>query len=428
MVSAEEKRELVQTAINMAWQQIQSSEIQHQLHTLLLRDTLDGKLYKYHSFDAKGYALRNLKSGTLHCSKPAVFNDPFDCKIGVTLSSLYEAIYEKEFELVTEVFVQFINVMDEKIAIKDCNVDAQRIIRRLLSSKKVARFAAENRGKVKTDEEFAELLKAHALDIIELMQMVLTDEAFSDSFRSYASLLPHIIEQITPEGMRLLSNNNATFVDYARANGIMEDTDEIGLTLLLGTKLRPDLAESAENMQRFIEDIEHRIADKMGSMFLVGCLCTDFKNRLMWSHYADSHKGFCVEYDFSSIDEDTLLTLPFPIFYTENRPIIPWKATIETTQQKIDEASAQLMLGLLTKDSAWEYENEWRIIIGSGESSELKMPNVSCIYLGAAIREEDRSVIINIAKQLCVPVKQMTLDRGAYALHAIDYYRPDSGC
>ena len=30
----------------------------------------------------------------------------------------------------------------------------------------------------------------------------------------------------------------------------------------------------------------------------------------MWSHYADSHKGFCIEYDYSQVDEETLNKLP----------------------------------------------------------------------------------------------------------------------
>ena len=77
-------------------------------------------------------------------------------------------------------------------------------------------------------------------------------------------------------------------------------------------------------------------------------------------------------------------------------------------------------MGLLTKDKEWEYENEWRILIGATEDSEFAMPKVSCIYLGASIEKENRDKIVAIAKKQDIPVKQMKVDRGAYDLHAED--------
>jgi len=54
-----------------------------------------------------------------------------------------------------------------------------------------------------------------------------------------------------------------------------------------------------------------------------------------------------------------------------------------------------MMLGLLTKDDAWEYENEWRILINASENSELAMPKISCVYLGASIEKENKVKILN---------------------------------
>lgn len=77
-----------------------------------------------------------------------------------------------------------------------------------------------------------------------------------------------------------------------------------------------------------------------------------------------------------------------------------------------------MMLGLLTKDDAWKYENEWRILINASENSELAMPKISCVYLGASIEKENKLKILNIAREKGIPVKQMKVDRGEYALHA----------
>jgi hypothetical protein len=140
----------------------------------------------------------------------------------------------------------------------------------------------------------------------------------------------------------------------------------------------------------------------------------------MWSHYADSHKGFCIEYDYSQVDEETLNKLPMPIVYSLKRPLLPWKAMFDKSPENIQEACNLLMLGLLTKDSAWEYENEWRILINSSDDAELVMPRISCIYLGASIDRINKAKVLKIAKERGIPVKQMKVDRGEYALHAED--------
>ena len=80
----------------------------------------------------------------------------------------------------------------------------------------------------------------------------------------------------------------------------------------------------------------------------------------------------------------------------------------------------QILLSLMIKDSIWEYENEWRILVKATESSEYKMPKISCVYLGAAISEENLVKILKITEELQIPVKQMKVDRGIYDLHAED--------
>lgn len=52
------------------------------------------------------------------------------------------------------------------------------------------------------------------------------------------------------------------------------------------------------------------------------------------------------------------------------------------------------------------------------------MPPITCIYLGAAICEYDKNCILEITKKRRIPVKQMKIDRGAYALHTQFIYNP----
>ena len=157
---------------------------------------------------------------------------------------------------------------------------------------------------------------------------------------------------------------------------------------------------------------------KMKELFLIGCLCTNYKNKLMWSHYADSHKGFCIEYDYSDLVVDDHTVLPLPVIYSDERPLISWKAALDNSPENVEEAVVQFTKGLLTKDNIWSYENEWRILIKATDVSDIPMPRVSCVYLGASISDENRNAILKIAKEKNYKVKQMVVDRGAYALHA----------
>ena len=418
MVSSEEKRKYIEDMIKMSYQKINPAELQCQLHTFLLRDTNGGKLYKYRSFDKDGYSLKNLREGTLHCSKADAFNDPFDCKIGVTFQSLYTAKYETEFDEVGKVLEKYIKVAQGESQIEECNLDEQRVINKLLSSKILNDFFVNNDDRVETQEELAILLTNNYFVVVELMQIVLSDEVFRASLGVCVDMLPRMLERVSPEGMLLISSEDASFEDYARANGVDEDTDEIGLTMLLSQKLYPEHNDAVEAVQSLIDEMDSKLAEKMKNLFLVGCLCTSYKNRLMWSHYADSHKGFCIEYDFSEPEDEILSKLPLPVVYSEKRPSVPWKAAIDNSEENMEEAYAEIMMGLLTKDKEWEYENEWRILIGATEDSELVMPKVSCIYLGASIEKENRDKVIAIAKERNIPVKQMKVDRGAYDLHA----------
>lgn len=418
MISPEEKKKKIDDMIKMSYQKVAPIELQRQLHAFLLRDTNGGKLYKYRSFDKNGYSLKNLQEGTLHCSKADAFNDPFDCKIGVTFQSMYAAKYETEFDEVCKVLEKYIKIAQGESQIEDCSVDEQRVINKLFASTVLNDFFINSDNKAETEEELALLLTNNYFVVVELMQIVLSDEAFRDSLGICVDMLSRMLERVSPEGMLLISSDDASFEDYARANGIVADTDEIGLTMLLSQKLYPEYNGAVEDLQRLLDEMDGKLAEKMKNLFLVGCLCTSYKNRLMWSHYADSHKGFCIEYDFSEPEDEILSKLPLPVVYSEKRPSVPWKAAIDNSVENMEEAYVEIMMGLLTKDKEWEYENEWRILIGATEDSELVMPKVSCIYLGASIEKENRDKVIAVAKERNIPVKQMKVDRGAYDLHA----------
>ncbi len=234
-----------------------------------------------------------------------------------------------------------------------------------------------------------------------------------------SSELSGILENLTEDGKMQLIQNKGTYSDYVKGFGVDIDADEIELTEKAYEQIHPENKEAIEQVRELFNSLEQKLNESLYTLFKVCCLCTSNKNKLMWSHYADSHRGICIEYDFSDISADAVQ--PMPVFYTNKRPKLPWRAAIAPTPENQSEAIIHFMKALLTKDELWSYENEWRLIVQSSiEVSDLNAPPIKCIYIGALCSEENKEAIKVAAKKLNVPVKQMKVDRGEFELHTTD--------
>jgi len=90
-----------------------------------------------------------------------------------------------------------------------------------------------------------------------------------------------------------------------------------------------------------------------------GMICLSELNNhvLMYSHYADSHKGLCLRFDTSRLNEalnnDTHFHHLRPVFYCAQTPKIDFKK--------------HPALFTTCKDSVWAYEKEYRIFLVKGD-------------------------------------------------------------
>jgi hypothetical protein len=119
-----------------------------------------------------------------------------------------------------------------------------------------------------------------------------------------------------------------------------------------------------------------------------------YKNTLMWSHYADEHKGYCVKYRF---DEDfaskTGLNIRFqPIIYTKRNEKI-----------NVDDNHIDTNLGYCTKQYLWKYEKEIRLIAYMPEAQSHFSPipmgdlcRIDAIYFGTKCNGNSIKTIKNI--------------------------------
>lgn len=116
----------------------------------------------------------------------------------------------------------------------------------------------------------------------------------------------------------------------------------------------------------------------------VGVLCLSeiHDDILMWSHYADCHKGICLIYETGY----EFFAHAQPVRYQRERPSV--NPVAQSTEEMLDNA-------IFTKSSAWAYEKEWRILdYRQGVGERLSPPtSLKTVILGVAVSGNDRRLV-----------------------------------
>jgi hypothetical protein len=132
--------------------------------------------------------------------------------------------------------------------------------------------------------------------------------------------------------MRLSRKHNAHLSDAER---------EAMADKVMNTSLSNDGIETTRMMIQAIHN--EFIRTNIG----VYCVSESWSNILMWSHYADDHRGICIEFEATG----TLLQTAQRVIYSKDRlPINLYDG----------DKVAMAERSLLTKSSDWAYEREWR--------------------------------------------------------------------
>lgn len=94
------------------------------------------------------------------------------------------------------------------------------------------------------------------------------------------------------------------------------------------------------------------------------CFSATAEDPVLWSHYADSHKGIAFEVDQhieGEIEE---------VSYSENRPTLKYEWLWDSRKSK--EVLEILKTLFITKSKSWSYEKEWRVLIDLTKCDELE--------------------------------------------------------
>lgn len=100
-------------------------------------------------------------------------------------------------------------------------------------------------------------------------------------------------------------------------------------------------------------------------------------DELLWAYYADSHSGFCIEYDLNKLQELNKISTVFDIIYQKEIPVIDEKIALQ--QSDIEEI---LKLTSGRKSEKWVHEEEIRICIEPHGKFDYDYRAVTAIYFG----------------------------------------------
>jgi len=127
-----------------------------------------------------------------------------------------------------------------------------------------------------------------------------------------------------------------------------------------------------------------KAADEQLTNSGVFCLSQCNTNILMWSHYSDNHKGFCIEFVRSSKNDLGDYEKTRRVKYRPDYPIIS-PLSPDAFDQKF-----------FTKAIDWKYEKEWRLIEEKGDIA-LPLPvDISAIIFGLKMSSQNKTTIKDI--------------------------------
>ena len=161
--------------------------------------------------------------------------------------------------------------------------------------------------------------------------------------------------------------------------------------------VRASFMDRHKAASKLISEQRHRKLDgvkfgKITSSFGIVCFSGLLDSQLMWSHYADNHRGICLMY-MPERDSSGLLGAHHEVHYSNEYPKIR-----VVDLPKLGPSVVESLL--LTKSKAWEYEFEHRLIMPYGaRSAFMHSPEaLVAIVLGARISKEDEQEVIGWAR------------------------------
>lgn len=156
---------------------------------------------------------------------------------------------------------------------------------------------------------------------------------------------------------------------------------------------------AAKNMVKLTAAI-HAKRDGMGIL----PLSRTPRSILMWSHYADQHRGICVE--FSIPVSASLLQ----VLYSQNAPRF-------TLHDILVKRNAEILALFTTKHQHWRYEQEYRVILDQGDILHDVPGPITAVVFGLRTVPDDESLVRRVASGIDgVKFRRCTREPGRFGV------------
>jgi len=185
-----------------------------------------------------------------------------------------------------------------------------------------------------------------------------------------------------------------------------------------------------EEIKAKFDSVMDTVFDSIRSLSLVSCFSLQLESITMWSHYADKHKGVCIEYE---IDDEHFEK----VHYSKKLPTFKLSKIMqhilgcEFSQEKMEydyNKYHYVLAPIFTKSTDWKNEAEVRCVYSLDKKNPnivpgkikdedvlfLKMDNIKRIFLGC---KSDASLLKKIKKHSGdIPIYKMKMKKGEYGL------------
>ncbi len=173
--------------------------------------------------------------------------------------------------------------------------------------------------------------------------------------------------------------------------------------IALGACKNPELLEQFKKD----ESVTHRFSQNVAKLG-IGSFSLIENETLLWSHYANDHRGVVLRYDFPASfldDEDNIMGVS-AVSYKTNA-ISDW---LSENARLFEENHQEFILGLLkkvlmSKAPAWKYEQEARIILPESGLFDFPRKTLTHVIFGLQTSERDEELVRNIVEKYYKSVK-----------------------
>ncbi len=179
----------------------------------------------------------------------------------------------------------------------------------------------------------------------------------------------------------------------------------------------PKITESFENVQQALDALI-AMNDKAG----IYSLSKTPLDELLWAHYANSHCGFCIEYDLDKLMEFGKNDFHrFDVVYEKQPP------KLEMEDLNSLENSALFVQKLIgCKSERWAYEKEIRIVTSLAGRQEYDFRAVTSIYFGLRMKPDHKQAIMETLAGRGIKYFQIELANNSYTFSSVQVVDPYS--